>query len=243
MTRLEPVTPTTPRHLDRALLTQRWSDAVFLHWPLDPAVVAPLLPPGVEPDTLDGATWVGLIGFRMQRLGLGGIGIPYVGWFPEINVRLYSRDAQGRRGVVFRSLETSRLAAALGAHAAYQLPYCWARMRIDRDGDRIGYSSRRRALGPTPAPTDFAVRIGEPIDRPSALDLWLTARWGLHTELRGRTVYIPNEHPQWRLHRAEALEVRDGLIASAGLPAPDATPPSVLFSPGVPVRFGSPRPV
>jgi uncharacterized protein YqjF (DUF2071 family) len=36
--------------------------------------------------------------------------ILYFGRFLETNVRLYSRDDAGRHGVLFRSLETERLA-------------------------------------------------------------------------------------------------------------------------------------
>lgn len=92
------------------LMTQSWLDLAFLHWAADPADVAPLLPDGTVPDTLDGVTYVGLVAFRMHRIGWFRLpGIPYLGTFPETNVRLYSRDAHGRRGVVFRSLDASRL--------------------------------------------------------------------------------------------------------------------------------------
>ncbi|MFV2094500.1 DUF2071 domain-containing protein [Micromonospora sp. LOL_014] len=40
----EPVTVTAPR----PVLVQGWHDLAFLHWPVDPAVVAPLLPPGTR---------------------------------------------------------------------------------------------------------------------------------------------------------------------------------------------------
>ena len=65
----------------------------------------------------------------------------------------------------------------------------------------------------------------------------MTARWGLHWAGWGRTRYLPNVHPQWPLYRAELLDFSDQLVAAAGL---DVTGPpvSVLYSPGVPVRFG-----
>lgn len=71
----------------------------------------------------------------------------------------------------------------------------------------------------------------------------MTARWGLHTASLGRTLYVPNEHPRWPLFQAELLELREDLIRAAGLPAPTGPPDSVLFSPGVPVRFGVPQPL
>ncbi len=100
--------PDLPRPV---IMDQRWVDLVFLHWRVDPALVAPWMPPGARPDTYDGSSWVGLIGFEMRDAGFGrGHPVPYLGTFGEINVRLYSTDDRGRRGVVFRSLETERLA-------------------------------------------------------------------------------------------------------------------------------------
>ncbi|HEY4152658.1 MAG TPA: DUF2071 domain-containing protein [Pseudolysinimonas sp.] len=238
----EPVTPLTTRPVLHPLLSQRWRDVTFLHWPIAPELVAPHLPVGARPDVIDGVSYVGLIGFRMARLGFGrGPGIPYLGTFPEINVRLYSVDGQGCRGVVFPSLETSRLLSALAARAGLRLPYMWSAMSIERDGGELRYESRRRALGPKPAGNTISVRVGEPIAEPTELETWLTARWGLHVRAWGRTLYVPNEHPTWALRRAELVHLDDTLVAATGLAAPVAVPVSVLYSEGVPVTFGRPR--
>ncbi len=47
-----------------------------------------------------------------------GYGPGVLGSFLETNVRLYSVDGTGRRGVVFLSLDTPRLDVALAARAA-----------------------------------------------------------------------------------------------------------------------------
>ncbi|MFC5004022.1 YqjF family protein [Dactylosporangium cerinum] len=238
---VEDVTPQTPRPVRRSVLVQRWHDLAFLHWAVPPRTVAPFLPAGTVPDTLDGVTYVGLIGFRMVRLGLfNGPGLPYLGTFCETNVRLYSVDPAGRRAVVFLSLEAERLVPVLTAHASLRLPYKWARMRLEKDGDVVRYTSRRRWPGPRPAVNAMAVRVGPPIAAPTPLEHFVTARWGLHTRAWGRTLHLPNEHPRWPLHRADLLDLDDTLITAAGLPAPAGPPASVLFSPGVPVRFGPP---
>ena len=236
--RTEDVTPETVRPVRRPWLVQRWRDLTFLHWAADPAVVAPLLPAGTSPDTLDGVTYVGLIGFRMVGLGLlRGPGIPYLGTFCETNVRLYSVDGQGRRAVVFRSLDAERLLPVLIARATLRLPYQWARMRLRRDGDTFTYACRRRTGR---AASAMSVRVGEPIAEPTPLEHFVTARWGLHTRAWGRTVHLPNEHPRWPLHRATLLSLDDTLVRAAGLPTPAGPPVSVLYSPGVPVTFGAP---
>lgn len=113
--RPKPVSPDAPALLKRALLTQEWLDLAFVHWAVDPSVVAGLLPDGTTPDVLDGVTYVGLVAFRMHRVGwLWSPGVPYLGSFPETNVRLYSVDAHGRRGVVFRSMDAGRLGNYVG---------------------------------------------------------------------------------------------------------------------------------
>lgn len=238
---IEDVTADTLRPVVRAVLGQRWADLTFLHWEADPALVRPLLPAGTEPDLFEGRTYVGLIAFRMENVGfLSGPGVPYLGTFAETNVRLYSVDRHGRRGVVFRSLEAERLLPVLTARLTLRLPYMWAKMRLKRHGADLTYTSRRRWPGPRGAASTLTVRTGEPIQEPSALEHFLTARWGLHTSAWGRTIHLPNEHPRWPLHRAELLHLDDDLIPAAGLPAPRTPPVSVLYSPGVQVKFGKP---
>jgi uncharacterized protein YqjF (DUF2071 family) len=234
----EEVTALTVRPVRRSWLVQRWEELAFLHWPVDPARVTPLLPAGTVADTLHGVTYVGLVAFRMAGTGLlRGPGVPWLGTFCETNVRLYTVDEDGRRGVLFLSMDAERLLPVLTARAALRLPYVWSRMRLTRDGDVVRYTSRRLDRGR--AHTRFAIRAGAPIDEPSELEHFLTARWGLHTRAWGRTLYLPADHPRWPLHRAELLDLDDSLVAAAGLPV-DGPPVSVLYSPGVPVLFGGP---
>jgi uncharacterized protein YqjF (DUF2071 family) len=231
----DPISRSAPPLAGRPVASQRWSDLTFLHWKVDPDVVAPLLPAGVAPDLHDGGTWVGLIPFLLDRATLfGSPAVPYVGSFVEINVRLYGVDASGRRGVVFRSLEASRLAAVLAARAVFGLPYQWARTSLTHEGDVIRYRSKRHLGGPASL---VVARPGERIE-PDPLADFLTARWGMFTA-RGGTGFHPNAHDPWPVHAAELLDLDDELVAAAGLPGVTGrVPDSVLFSPGVVTRFG-----
>jgi uncharacterized protein YqjF (DUF2071 family) len=263
--------PDAPELPTPIIMDQRWTDAVFLHWRIPHAVAAPFMPAGVVPDDFDGSAWVGLIGFRMQGAGLGrGPGIPYFGSFNEINVRLYSREPDGTRGVVFLSLDATRLAVVLAARAA-GIPYVWSRagfrgtgaldpfasleggrpggqagpagaaarpaVPADAAHAQAGYWVRRFRGG---ARSDFAVAPEFDVEATDPLSLHLTARFGLHTRFRGRTMYVPNTHTAWPLYRAQPTRLADQLVAAAGINVA-GTPESVLFSPGVRTQFGRPR--
>lgn len=237
---MDPITVIAPELAGRALLSQVWADLVFLHWRVDPDEVAPLLPPGIHPDVYDGAGWVGLIPFRMAETAvLGAVPVPYFGRFTEINVRLYGVDDTGRRGVVFASLEASRLASVAVARAAFGLPYQWAQTSAAIDQDTLTYASRRRA-GDRPA-TRISARRTRSSVTDDKLAAFLTARWMLFQGRGSSTLAMPNQHPTWRLFDAELLDLDDELVAAAGIRSIGGrAPDSVLYSPGVLTRFGAP---
>jgi uncharacterized protein len=238
----EAVTPTPTRSVGRTVFTQTWADLSFLHWAVDPGRLSRHLPPGVRADVIDGVSYVGLVPFRMQGIGAwGSPGLPYFGSFLETNVRLYSVDEQGRRGVVFVSLDASRLMPVLAARWGPGLPYLWSQMRYRRTGNLIEYRCRRRWPGPRGTTSRIQVRVGEPIEA-GPLEHFLSARWGLHLGTTS-TFYWPNSHERWPLHAATAELVDDELLAAAGFAdLADRAPDSVLFSPGVRSIFGPRRP-
>ena len=241
---LDPQGPSLPT---RQVMSQWWRDIAFLHWRVAPEVVAPMMPRGVHPDVYDGSSWVGLVPFRMVDAALGrGRPIRGLGTFLETNVRLYSTDDAGRRGVVFRSLDADRLVVVAAARLSLGVPYRWARLWVDPvglgpepDGRTITYRARRRGR---PGPGGrLEVEVGGEIE-PTPLDHFLTARFGLHTSVLGRTFWVPNSHGPWPLRAARATVVEDSLMAAAGLPGlAGSSPESVLFSTGVRTVFGLPQ--
>ncbi|MDQ0146965.1 MULTISPECIES: YqjF family protein [Pseudarthrobacter] len=238
---------------------QRWLDAVFLHWRIPEAAAAAYMPEGVQPDVFDGSSWVGLIGFRMEQAGLGtGPGIPYLGSFNEVNVRLYSREPNGTRGVVFLSLDATRLPVVLATRAA-GIPYVWSQIRQwpsfpggdarqqatgaartpgSANQSTVGYSVRR--LGAAGARSNFGVIPDLHTAAVDPLSIFLTARYGMHGRFHGRSIYVPNTHHEWPLFSAKVHRLRDGLVGAAGINV-KGPPESALYSPGVRTRFGRPR--
>src|SRR4051794_27428353 len=226
----ELVTPEAPILPWPRMFPQHWRNLSFRHWAVQPASIAHLYPPGTEPDTFEGSSFVGVVPFQMSLLGT----------FLETNIRLYSVDRTGRRGVFFLSLDTNRLAMVAAGRLLFGVPYPWARMDYRENGDRRAYRSTLRWRGVT-ASSSVEVQIADPMEC-GPLEHFLTARWGAHTVRVGRTWYVPNEHPVWALRRAELIDFSDdGLLASVGLGEVSLRPPDHLaFSDGVAARFGLP---
>ena len=238
-----PIDATAPPLPGRAIIRQRWSDLVFLHWRVAPGLVAPLLPPGTRPDIdANGDTWVGLIPFVLSKTQFFPPlpAVPYFGTFVECNVRLYSIDEVGRRGVVFRSLDAQRALPVLSARAFFGLPYRWAAMSFERDARRLEFRSRRLEGGPAHPSTHIVARPGTtPVD--TELSRFLTARWGFHERVRGHTIWARNHHEPWSLFEASLERLDDELLDAAGFPdLAGRAPDSVLYSPGVTTVFARP---
>lgn len=254
--------PVPPERVRFEVMRMWWRDLTFIHFAYDPAIVQALLPADLQVDTWPDSggrdrAWVGLVPFEMVVATPGGLRLPIIGTFPETNVRTYVRDANGRPGVWFCSLEAGGLAATVTARFTYGLPYFWAEMSIDRGRREPGavwrYDSvrrwpRRRApSGALPSHHSVA-RIGDPIasDVVSDFEHFLTARWGLYSRFpsmdarRGMTLHAPVDHGRWPLHRAELLQLDDHLLSAAGLPEPVGDP-IVHWTAGTEVKIGRPR--
>ncbi len=223
-------------------MMHHWDTLTFLHWRFDPDAVQRLLPPGLEVEVRDGAAWVGLVPFFM-RVGFPGVGsLPWVSRFCETNVRTYVRDAAGRSGIWFFSLDASRLAAVIMARTTYRLPYFWSRMELRSQGSTIRYDCTRWWPGPRGASSRVSITIGDRYapEELTEFDHFLTARWILFSVAGKRRRFAKAQHSPWPLFRAVATVCHDEFVQATGLPA-NTDPPIVHYSPGVEVRIGRPE--
>jgi uncharacterized protein YqjF (DUF2071 family) len=228
-----------PEHIARPMMTHRWTDIAFLHWPVDAATIQALLPPGLEVDTFDGYGWIGIIPFHLSvRLPPWMPSIPRVSQTLEVNVRTYVRGTDGRRGIWFLSLDAVRLATVLTARAWYRIPYMWARMDFARRGDSVRYRSDRRRPRGIDARFDVRMLIedGLAVDL-SPLERFLACRWRLYSPGRRGLMATQIEHPPWKMVRARAVKVDTTLTEPLGIRLKWATP-LTLFSRGTEVSWG-----
>lgn len=237
-----PVAGECPFFIDRAVMSQRWSDVTFAHWPVEPDAVRALLPAGLEPDLFNGQAWVSLVGFEMDELRITGFPpIPTTQRFVEFNVRTYVVGPSGP-GVWFCSLDVPNWLPVLVARAGFALPYDKGSVAVTRRADQIGWFVQR--TWPDRSQAELVVRrTGVTVDATAdPLATFLTARWRLYASTRGGlTLTAPVHHEPWPLEQAELLSVDTGVATAAGLPV--VGEPILHFASGVNVRVGAPRPV
>ncbi len=213
--------------LERPVMRMRWHHLLFMHWPIDPQALRPLVPEPFEVDLFDGAAWVGLIPFTMTDVSpirLPRIAIPAVTDFHECNVRTYVRRGDDR-GVYFFSLDAASRLATWGARRFFNLPYYTARISLNRQHDTITYSVDRR--GDPTARMRCRWSVGEelPTSQPGDLAHFLTERYQLMTvDRQSRPMRCRIDHIRWPLRRATLHELEESLLDSAGIDRPVAEP-------------------
>jgi uncharacterized protein YqjF (DUF2071 family) len=215
----------------RWVIGMRWERLLFAHWPMPAAALRGLVPVGLELDLFDGEAWLGIVPFRMARVGPAGLPIPgRLGTFGEINVRTYvrpTRSSDGPPGIWFLSLDAENPYLVAGGRAVFHLPYFRARIEIVEDGALVDYRSRRTHKGaPTGrfqaqyAPTGAARHATS-----GTLEEWLTARFAVYSADGSGGIFRGDiRHVPWTLAPAEWHVGVETLLSSLGLQRPDGPP-------------------
>ncbi|MEM9751904.1 MAG: DUF2071 domain-containing protein [Planctomycetota bacterium] len=234
----------------RPVMAMRWSELLFAHWPIDAEALRTTLPEALRPhlDTFDGTAWLGMVPFMMSRVrgALGPVTLPAVpglSRFPELNLRTYV-NVNGAPGVWFYSLDAAHRIAVRAAQLTFGLPYFDAEMRCEiQPGGRIDYRSRRTHRGMPSAELEASYRPTGPAfeTRPGTLEHFLTARYCLFTERRGRLLRGDITHEPWRLRSASWEVRRCDMTTLIGTPLP-ATSPHLVYAEPLDVRAWWPRP-
>src|SRR5437868_6240355 len=203
------------------MMTQRWHDLLFAHWPVDQEIVRSRLPTALRPflDTYQGKAWVGVIPFWMSKVRLRGLPpMPGASTFAEMNCRTYV-TVEGKPGVYFFSLDAESWLAVYGARMGFGLSYFYAKMSAKgRGGAEIEYASRRMQR---PRPAEFRGRYGPNSEvsnaQPGSIEHFVVERYCLYT-VRGGRVWRGNiHHLPWPLQYAHAEIERNSVAASHGI--------------------------
>jgi uncharacterized protein len=107
-------------------LKAKWENIIMANYAMEPAILIPYLPKGVELDLYNGKAYVSLVGFMFKETKLFNIPIPRLGTFEEINLRFYvvrKEMNEIKRGVVFVNETIPYKAVAWMANKLYKEHY------------------------------------------------------------------------------------------------------------------------
>lgn len=238
----------TNRPLQTVVMRQNWWDLLFLHWPVSPDVLRPVVPQKLELDLFEGAAYVGLVPFTMT--GVRPTGLPAV-WgvssFHETNVRTYVHYRGRDPGVWFFSLDAANSIAVRLARSLFHLPYHRASMFLEHQPTQepnqpatILYAGVR--AWPKPLPASYAIRA-TPIGavgpaQSGTLEHFLVERYILYALHNTRLYKGSVHHTPYPVQSATLHSLDETLLAAAGIERPRISP-LAHFAAGVKVEvFG-----
>lgn len=190
------------------LVAQTWSDLLFAHWPVDPAVARSFITPDLDVHTFDGQAWLSVVVFQISNVHLRGWpAMPGLRGFPEVNLRTYV-TYQGKPGVWFVSLHCPNRLVMAVARPWYLLPYRFAPLHL-RDGE---CSSPLLSAEYCPTGGVFEAERG-------SLDEWLTERYCYYTCSPSGSLYRCDiHHEPWPLQPARAEISSNALLEGMDQP-------------------------
>ncbi|HEX4154338.1 MAG TPA: DUF2071 domain-containing protein [Acidobacteriaceae bacterium] len=194
-------------------LTAEWRKLLMAQYEVQPKLLAPYLPRGLELDLFEGRCFVSLVAFLFDRVRVKGFAVPLHTSFEEINLRFYVRRTEpsgsAKRGVVFVREFVPRRAIAWVAKSAYEEPY----LAIPT---RHSYTCTPQALT-----AEYGWKYGnrwytfcasaasksQPIAPGSEEEFITEHYWGYTKRSDGSTSAYQVEHPRWQTYRLQRYEI------------------------------------
>lgn len=186
-------------------LKARWINLLMLNYEVDPAVLAPYIPPATELDLWQGKALVSMVGFLFRDTAVKGIKWPLHINFDEVNLRFYVKHFNGKewkRGAVFISEIVPKPFIATIANLLYKEHYRAMPMRhsiYDMPGGLTKYLYEwkfdgrwNNRLGGTVADTDI-----HPIVPGSQEEFIFEHYWGYNKISKTKTREYQVEHVTW----------------------------------------------
>ena len=230
-----------PHKHERVVMRSAWHHLLFLHWEIEAEILQRKLPPGLQLDTFQNRAFIGLVPFTMTAVRPHGL--PHLPPlqrfhedFHEINVRTYVTHEKYGPGVWFFSLDAASAPAVLAARSWFKLPYFYARMKLQKRGKCISYTSARRWPQPLPAECEIEYEIhgqAAPAAK-GTLDYFLIERYLLYSYAQNRLFVGRVHHKPYQIQAAQVNLLEENLISAAGISRPE-TAPIIHYARGVKV--------
>lgn len=216
--RLDSSSPDAKHAQASPFLSAQWRWLAVLNYAIDPQLLEPFVPRGVELDfDVQGKTYVSLVGFLFQETRVLGCSCPGYREFEELNLRFYVVRRTGsevRRGVVFiKELVPKRLVTWV-ARACYNENYFTVAMQHDvkpaapdqrSEAPEVRYAFRHRGEW-------NMIRVaGHPhpvVPELSSHEAFILEHyWGYCRQRDGGTIEYRVDHPRWTVWPAAEVEI------------------------------------
>lgn len=233
-------------------LTAEWRKLLMAQYTVEPAILIPHLPRGLELDLFhinnEERCYVSLVAFLFDRVRLKGLPIPLHTSFEEINLRFYIRcpqpDGAFRRGVVFIREFVPRRAIAFVAQRFYEEPYFAVptghSYKLMASSLSVEYwwkfGSRSHTFSAIASPTPIDITSG------SEEEFITEHYWGYTRRSNNRTSEYEVQHPRWQMYRLSDHKIDvdlERLYGSTFDFLNDQPASSVLLAEGSPVSVSS----
>jgi len=238
--------PESADSLMRKFLTADWRYLLMLNFVVEPGLLRPHVPSGVELDAWNDKTYVSMVGFLFRKTRVRGCWVPFHANFEEVNLRFYvrRRTPEGwRRGVVFIKEIVPRRLIATVARLCYNEPYAAMPMRHrieiengrPRSGGLVEYAWRHQGQWNELR----ATAIGAPHSPgENSEEEFITEHyWGYTAQRNGGCAEYHVDHARWNVWQAQeaALYCDAAALYGAKFAGPLSAPPESAF-----VAEGSP---
>jgi hypothetical protein len=196
--------------MNKPFLSAEWRHLLLFNYAIEPAVLHPYLPKGVELDYWNDTCYLSLVGFRFLHTRVLGIGFPGHRHFPEVNLRFYVRyrdvELGWKRGVVFLRELVPLPTITLVANTLYReryktvpMGYHWA----DQDNSlEVAYSWRQQ--GREHRFSAIANREAENLVPGGEAEFITEHYWGYASWDAQRTMEYAVEHPSWQTYAIQS---------------------------------------
>ncbi len=224
----------------QTFLRAKWENLIMANYEIDPEILLPFLPRGVELDFFQGKTYVSLVGFLFKDTSVFKIPIPIMGTFEEVNLRFYVVRKVGnsvRRGVVFVNETVPNRIVAWVANKLYHEHYTAIPTKhqwlITEDRKAIQYQWKVQSKWNRIAVNGLA--IPQAMQSGSIEEFIFEHYYGYTKVDSDRTLEYRVHHPSWAINTVQDYQIDCDFAAFYGksfAPLSQTEPNSVLLGVG-----------
>jgi len=193
-------------------LKAQWHNLIMANYEIDPDLLKPYLPKGVELDFYQGKCYVSLVGFLFKNTSLFKIPIPFWGNFEEVNLRFYvvrKINNEVKRGVVFINETVPNKIVAFVANKLYKEHYIAIptkyRWQIDAQNKQIEYQWKVNKIWNSIKVNASAKR--EKMELGSIEEFIFEHYYGYTKVNENKSLEYKVEHPSWEINKIKDYQI------------------------------------